>query len=77
MQSQYNRTNMNNLMDHNNDLNQLSNAQNEHSQSFIPMPESKESLQKEIRFNMDYCKANKLNQTAKWLGELLVTLKTQ
>ena len=42
----------------------------------IPLPENKEALQKEIRFNMDYCKANKLNQTAKWLGELLVTLKS-
>ena len=40
----------------------------------VRFPESKSLLQKEIRFNMQYCQANRLNQTAKWLGELLVTV---
>ena len=39
-----------------------------------PMPADQLSLQREIRFTMNYCQANKLNQTTKWLGELLVTL---
>jgi hypothetical protein len=43
--------------------------------SFIALPEDKSSLQREIRFNMSYCQANKLSQTAKWLGELLVTVQ--
>ena len=42
----------------------------------IPIPENKAALQKEIRFNMAYFQANRLNQTAKWLGELLVTIQT-
>jgi hypothetical protein len=39
-----------------------------------PLPGSRAALQKEIRFNMAYCQANRLHQTAKWLGELLVTV---
>ena len=39
-----------------------------------PMPTDLLSVQREIRFSMNYCQANKLNQTTKWLGELLVTL---
>ena len=41
---------------------------------YIQFPENKKSLQNEIRFNMQFCRANKLNQTAKWLGELLVKI---
>jgi hypothetical protein len=26
---------------------------------------------------MSYCQANRLSQTAKWLGELLVTIQTE
>jgi hypothetical protein len=43
----------------------------------INLPENKAQILKEIRFNMAYCQANRLNQTAKWLGELLVTIPTQ
>ena len=30
------------------------------------MPSDPESYKKEIRFNMNYCQANRLNQSAKW-----------
>ena len=74
MQNQPARGNFNNFLDQQNHQQARG---NEHSfNSVIPLPENKDALQKEIRFNMDYCKANKLNQTAKWLGELLVTLKS-
>ena len=39
-----------------------------------PMPNDLQSVQREIRFSMNYCQSNKLNQTTKWLGELLITL---
>jgi len=41
----------------------------------VPLPENKAALQREIRFSMAYCQANRLSQTAKWLGELLVTVQ--
>lgn len=31
-----------------------------------PMPSDTQSLLREIRFSMNYCQANKLNQTVKW-----------
>ena len=31
-----------------------------------PMPSDSSSYMREIRFNMNYCQANRLNQTAKW-----------
>jgi len=43
----------------------------------VPLPESRAGLQREIRFNMAFCQANRLNQTAKWLGELLVTVQSE
>lgn len=42
---------------------------------YVALPEDKSALQREIRFCMSYCQANKLVQTAKWLGELLVTVQ--
>lgn len=42
----------------------------------VPLPDNKAALQREIRFNVAYCQANRLSQTAKWLGELLVTVQT-
>ena len=41
---------------------------------YISLPTDKSALQRELRFCMSYSQANKLNQTAKWLGELLVTV---
>jgi|JI10StandDraft_1071094.scaffolds.fasta_scaffold417939_4 hypothetical protein len=45
-------------------------------EEFKPLIEfpTQSSLETEIRFCMQYLKANKLSQSAKWLGELLVTL---
>ena len=41
------------------------------------MPADINSLAREIRFNMAYMQANRLSQSAKWLGELLITLRDQ
>ena len=45
--------------------------------NLIPFPNNKIGLQNEIRFNMAYCRANRLLDTSKFLGELLITLKTE
>jgi hypothetical protein len=39
------------------------------------MPRDTPALSREIRFNMSYLSAHKLNQSAKWLGELLVAVR--
>ena len=41
--------------------------------NFVRFPD-RLSLQREIRFYMQYFQANKLLQSAKWLGELLTCL---
>jgi len=66
---------------HNDTLESLLRDPSQHRQQIesalkvVPMPSNKAALQREIRFNMAYCQANRLSQTAKWLGELLVTIQ--
>ena len=39
----------------------------------VTMPATPD-LQAELRYNIDFCSANKLTQTQKWLSELLVAV---
>ena len=40
----------------------------------VSMPSGNSQLVNEIRFNIDFCYANRLSVTSKWLGELLVSV---
>ena len=44
-------------------------------QLVVPMPKDTLTLSREVRFNMSYLHAHRLTQSAKWLGELLVSVK--
>lgn len=43
----------------------------------VPMPADRAALAREIRFFLAYFQAHRLLQSAKWLGELLITVSNQ